>query len=171
MNWENKIYKMKRSIISGNRNRFSLYPYEEGDGKGERGEGWLFWGEPFFLLFWPGVGCLFQEGCTLIRACMLIWANTVQCKFIRKLIKVWSSHLEIQRKLSASYAKLCSILQVTYSRCIASNRGVWSSFWQQQHPQYLPFHKNDNKKSNLKRLSLMSIIKYTWPVVNTVNLH
>ena len=31
--------KMKRSIISGNRNRFSLYPYEEGDGKGERGEG------------------------------------------------------------------------------------------------------------------------------------
>ena len=134
------------------------------------GRGHLF-KENTFLLFWPGVGCLFQEGCALIRACALIWANTVLCMFIRKLIKVWSSHLEIQSKLSASYAKLCSTLQVTYSRCIASNRGVWSSFWQQQHPQYLPFHKNDNKKSNLKRLSLISIIKYTWGVVNAVNLH
>lgn len=70
MNRENKIYKMKRSIISGNRNRFSSYPYEEGDGRGERGD--LFEESPFFLLFWPGVGCLFQEGCTLIRACVLI---------------------------------------------------------------------------------------------------
>ena len=94
-----KIYKLKRSIISGTRNRFSSYPYEKGDGRGERA---LIWGEPFFLLFWQGVGCLFQEGCTLIRACALIRANTVQCKFIRKLIKVWSSHLEIQSKLSAS---------------------------------------------------------------------
>lgn len=52
MNWENKIYKMKRSIISGNRNRFSSYPYEEGDGRGERGD--LFEESPFFVILARG---------------------------------------------------------------------------------------------------------------------
>ena len=51
------------------------------------GRGHLF-EESTFLLFWPGGGCLFQEGCALIRACVLIRANMVQCMFTRKLIKV-----------------------------------------------------------------------------------
>ena len=69
MNWENKIYKMKRSIISGNRNRFSLYPYEEGDGRGERGD--LFEESPFFCYFGQGLGAYSRRGVHLLEhACL-----------------------------------------------------------------------------------------------------
>ena len=61
--------------------------------------------ESTLCYFGQGGGCLFQEGCVLIKAGVLIRASNYGM-FIRKLIKVWSSHLEIESKLSASYAKL-----------------------------------------------------------------
>ena len=64
LNWENKIYKLKRSIISGNRNRFPRILTKKVMGEGR---GHLFEESPFFCYFGQGLGAYSRKGVHLLE--------------------------------------------------------------------------------------------------------